>query len=132
MESPAVGWLKSNNKSVSEFGEIAAGIIGDMYGGIYHVEKEALKTDWSSAYQVTFTVRDVGLGTFDSNLLTRLVILAHQRNAKVSIKGAAPGYVRICIVKVDRSGFLVDAHPAVEDIKGLADAASAIELGDPK
>ena len=52
--------------------------------------------------------------TFDSNELTRLVFMAHDRAVRVEIRPASPQYLKICIWQRQRDGDLYHRHPTLE------------------
>jgi len=109
-------WLKSQ-KTLSPFGERVADLLGELYQGIYHIDREVLKADFSHSKHITVTVSD-GRGsfaTFDSDLLTRLVLLAHEMGIRASVRAAAHGYLRLEFMHVDRTGFFTDRHPTLEE-----------------
>jgi len=109
-------WLRTK-KELSPFGECVADLLGKLYLGIYHIDREVLKADFSHSKHITVTVSD-GRGsfaTFDSDLLTRLVVLAHEMNIRASVRAAAPGYLRLEFMHVDRTGFFADRHPTLAE-----------------
>jgi len=53
--------------------------------------------------------------TFDGNMLTELVFLAHDKAVRAEIKGGGPHRVKICIWQRTREGRLYDRHPTLEE-----------------
>lgn len=54
------------------------------------------------------------LSTFDSDMLTRLVFMAHDCCYRASVLHSGPGLVKIAIWKRQREGGLCDRHPILE------------------
>lgn len=54
------------------------------------------------------------LATFDGNLLTELVFLAHDKAVRAEVKQGGPYKVKICIWQRAREGRLYDRHPTLE------------------
>lgn len=108
-------WLLRQNVEMSDFGQRVANLLGELFGGIYHIGAQARKADWSQQKFVSIVVPDTRFATYDSHLLTHLVILAHDRNIRVSIKAAAYRYLRLEFMPVTRSGFFADRHPTLQE-----------------
>lgn len=108
-------WLRRQDVEVSEFGAKVADLVGELFEGIYHIGAQALKADWSRRGFVSVVVPDFHFSTYDSSLLTHLVILAHTRNIRAEIKAASPRYLRLQFMPVTRSGFFVDRHPTLRE-----------------
>ena len=67
------------------------------------------------------------LSTFDFDLLTRLVVLAHDACVRVEIASSGPGRVGIVLHKRhSRDGSVFDRHPTIED------ATAAVRASVPK
>lgn len=117
-------WMKSNGIEMSPFGEEVANLLGILYTGIYHIDYTRLtKAKLTEATYAEITVSD-GSGmfsTFDDNLLTKLVLLAHSENIRVGIQAATHGYLKLVFTKVTRNGFFADRHPTLkESIKKIS------------
>lgn len=54
------------------------------------------------------------LSTFDFNVLTRLVLMAHQKCIRVSIMPLNFKHIKICIWKRTRDGGISTGHPTIE------------------
>lgn len=114
-------WIKKcepwkSKKQMSPIGEKAANLLGNLYQGIYHIDREALKVDWANPHYIEIVVRDNGwFGTYDAPYLTRLVLLAHAMNIKVTINAAAPHYFRLLFHEVTLKGFFSDHHPTLDE-----------------
>ena len=111
----SANWLDRQHIEMSDFGRLVADLLGELFEGIYHVGNQALKADWSQPKFVSIIVYDARFATYDSDLLTRLVILAHNRNVRISIKAAAPRYLRLEFMPVTRAGFFADRHPTLQE-----------------
>lgn len=107
-------WLKGCGKAVSPAGERAADLIGWWVRGIYHIEKDALRADWSHPVTITMTVRVDGWATYDWDMWTRLVIGAHDRAIRVEIEAVAPKLMRLWISPRQREGHMFERHPTFE------------------
>lgn len=87
-------WVVNNcHCEMSDLGHQVADLLGDIHEGIYHLNYTSLKkTDWSDKNMIDVTL-DITLATVDSNLLTRLVVLCHDRMLRLSIEGRAFRYL---------------------------------------
>jgi hypothetical protein len=100
--------------TVSAFGERVADLLGYVFKGLYHANREAQKTDWSDDTNITFTTRQT-LSTYDFSDLTQLVVLCHDQKIRLEIQGAAPGYLRLHFSRRDkREGQFHERHPTLE------------------
>lgn len=105
-------WLRGCRKDVSEAGSRVAELVNWWQRGIYHLEGPVLKADWSGD-SVTFCVSGQ-MATYDSDTMTRLVVGAHDAAIRVSVEGAAPGYLRLYFHPRARSGQSFFArHPTI-------------------
>src|SRR5574343_631208 len=110
-------WIRANyNCNMSALGIAVADLLGDLYEGIYHLANSATqKADWSNAHRVSVVLR-TEMATIDNNLLTRLVILCHDRMLRANIQPVGPGYMRICFsFREKRDGRLYERCPTIED-----------------
>ncbi len=55
------------------------------------------------------------LATYDSDELTRLVLLAHERAIRVQVEQGGPNRLRIAIWKREREGSMYERHPTISD-----------------
>lgn len=99
-------WFKAGE--MSPLGEAVGDLLGDVFYGIYHLPTSNLrKVDWTNKYWIEFSLMWHDLATVDFDDLTRLVVLAHDRMLRVSIKAAAPR--NLCLVfhqrKVREGGY---------------------------
>lgn len=99
----------------SEFGSRVADLLGDLYLGLYHLSETSLKTvDWDDVNYMELCVPNE-MATFDGNLLTNLVILAHDRHIRVSVSGASNKYLRLAFHNRQRIGSFTQRHPEMEE-----------------
>ncbi len=74
-------------ENMSGLGEKVADLLGDVFYGIYHLEvKDLKKVNWSNPHHISFKMRYRELATVDSDALTVLTVLSHDRMVRVSIK----------------------------------------------
>lgn len=94
------GWLAENLACVkqppaSELGNAVADILGQAYGGLYHLEDSALwhkRTVWQDERVIRIVTRRE-LASVDFCDLTDLVLLTHEFGLRLAIRGAANGYL---------------------------------------
>lgn len=73
-------------KPISPLGRKAADLLGEVFAGIYHLEN-AEHVDWSNDHHIVVYTRQ-GLSTYDGDLLTRIVLQAHDRGLRVDLSPA--------------------------------------------
>ncbi len=83
----------------------------DLFGGAHHLSGKM----YSFGVGVQYVVINTSFATFDSNLLTRLVILAHDRCVRVEIVPRAFRYLSIELFRRKREGRMSDRHPTMEE-----------------
>lgn len=112
-------WIKSalKVKEMSPLGEAVADLLGDMFFGIYHLDEKALRrVDWGNTHHIEFSLGWRSLATVDDNLLTVLVVLAHDRMLRVSIEASTHRYLRLLFhQRTVREGNLYERCPTLED-----------------
>ena len=120
-------WVASSLRvaDMSPLGVEVADLLGDVYDGIYHIQGRALgKVDWSNPYCIVLVMPAIGaLATYDSNRLTRLVVLSHDRMIRVSIEPCNPTHLRLMFHKRHtREGCMGERMPTLEDhVAGIRD-----------
>ena len=103
------------NREVSPFGEQVLGLLDSLYAGLHHVPARSLEqADWGSNDWIRVTVWDDRFSTFDSDWLTRLVVLAHDRCIRVEMQAAAYHHFWLCFTPRVREGNLMHRHPTIE------------------
>lgn len=114
------GWLKAIGVSeTSDLGGEVADLLGDAFMGIYHLSYTSLKkVNWKAPCYVAVTIRGE-LATFDTNTLTILLVLCHDRCLRMAIEGTGPNYLRVSFTKRQRDGQQWARHPTLEDAASM-------------
>ena len=90
--------------------EEATNFFSEIFGGEHHFPSELKEKagGWSIC-------SGMDLSTYDYNMLTRCVFLAHDKCYRLSIKQGGPGKVKLSIWKrYDRDGSIYYRHPTIE------------------
>lgn len=91
----ALNWLRYEFKGhISELGGNVAWFLDTMWGLHNLNSTSRRKVDWSNDTWIEIVI-DKPLCTVDSDGLTRLVVIAHQRMLRVEIHGCGPGYIKL-------------------------------------
>ena len=101
--------------NASEFGASVHRLLDIAYAGIYH-EKGAMKADYSDNNHVRICVNDHDgseYTTFDSDTLTRLVLLSHDAGIRFGVSAAAHGWLWLDFVRVDKRNLISDHQPTI-------------------
>lgn len=123
-------WVRASLKvEPSEVGALAADILGEVFRGIYHVP-DVEDVDWKNDPFIVVKLGRLSLSTFDSDLLTRLVVLAHDRCVRIQVSvetetREAPEeygggeYEQVDLVlmfhkRKGRKGRMMERHPTLE------------------
>ncbi len=111
-------WLVGDlqiKQTPSPLGRAVADLLGSVFRGIYHMNYTSLrKVEWDNPRYIDVTV-DREVATFDSDELTALVVLCHDKQLRCSVAGLAPGYVRLTFhQRLDREGNVGQRHPTME------------------
>lgn len=114
-------WIKSafKNKTMSPFGEKVADLLGNVFLGIYHLNRSALRNaEWDNKTFISINY-DGGMGTYDGDILTRLVLLAHDMCVRVEIQPNMR-YLKLVFHPRQREGSISEKHPTLEShVAGL-------------
>lgn len=109
-------WLRSNlGVAPSHFGARVANLLSVLVQGIYHIDTDDLRVaDWTSAH--TIAIRWYGeLASCDAPLLTRLVVLAHDRAIRVAVRPRANRHLTLSFSPRRATDTdLMDGHPCLE------------------
>lgn len=97
-----------------------AQLLSDLFGGFHHVYVGRVKELGTGiSYNTT-----ASFSTFDSNKLTRLVLLSHQQCIRASIIPSGFGYIKISLFKRHlREGQMHERHP---DLNGLIEMCNTL------
>ena len=114
-------WLRTAFKDelkLSPLGETVADLLGEWLYGLYHLDfGEIAHIDWSNSYHID--LRYYGhLSTYDTDNLTRLILLAHREAIRVEITPRSNRYLtmRFHRRKHDPDGRLeiYERHPTID------------------
>lgn len=115
MKYSGADWVALKGKEMSEFGRLIADILGQAYQGIYHIDREALRADWSQPSYITINLTSGQLATYDLDHLTTLVVLCHDHAVRMEIQSSSPHRVKVGFSKRQREGQIYYRHPTIED-----------------
>lgn len=115
----------------SETGRRTAVLLQRVFRGLHHLNSTSLaKVDWSG-WCVEF-VYDTELATVDRDILTKLVVIAHQMQLRVAVEGAAYRYMRLTFhLRTKRDGSIMERCPRITDVvaKYTADFPALDDIG---
>lgn len=113
-------WLIANKiadaATISPLGRKVADLLGDLYGGIYHIDDKQLRAvDWAYPHHIEFFTTD-SFATTDFNNLTHLVFLAHDYCVRVQIDAKPHGKheLRLRFHPRQRTGTWSETHWTIE------------------
>lgn len=107
--------LLHKDAAMSELGKNVADLLGELFGGIYHLDpKSLMRTDWSNNHYIEFSLGHKDLSTVDFNELTTLVFLAHHMAIRVNIEGSKKNYLRLLFHQRRRTGNYSKKHPTID------------------
>lgn len=115
MKYSGAEWLPNKvQETMSPLGREVADIIGQVFMGIYHIDREITKVDWANPNWIEFCHYGE-LSTFDYCNLTSLVVLCHDRCIRLSISPASPRVLRLMFhLRTARDGEINSRHPTIE------------------
>lgn len=114
--------------TMSPLGIAVADLLGDLFAGIYHLNYTSLKkVDWANDRWIIFHL-DRHLSTFDSDDLTRLVVLCHDRCIRCDLTGKGPRIIEMVFHQRQRDGSMYARHPTLEAAAAGIRAAYAPEV----
>lgn len=124
-------WIRQClRQSTSALGEKVATILGEAFGGIYHIDSRSLKeADWSDQHYIVVNLRHRSLATFDIGHLTALVILAHDQCVRMDLSARSRGILELMFhPREGREGRISTRHWTIEQaiaaIRGKAEVTS--------
>lgn len=90
-------------------------VLASVFGGMHHVY--SLKKANEGTQREYWTVIHSGdLATFDFDLMTALVIFAHDYGVRVSLQNGGPRALKIILhARAKRDSSMFDRHPTLED-----------------
>lgn len=109
------GWLQGCGKPFSPFGAVVADLCWDLFSGLYHIQRAALKADWSDPDYVVVCVNASNWSTFDTDRLTKFVFLCHHYCVRGEIDAAAHNYFWLGFSPRDPMGNFYHRHPSLEE-----------------
>lgn len=84
----------------------------DLVGGSHHIYGGKIQPAGNG---ILINIRNHGWSTFDFNLLTRAVIMAHDRMIRLEINPSGPGLLKLIFHKRQgREGMMHERHPTIE------------------
>ncbi len=100
----------------SPLGKKVADLLGDVFFGIYHINLSLLrKANWTNKDWITIVLYG-SLTTVDSDELTRLVVLAHDKMLRMTVSSCSPKYLRLTFwERTIREGSITERCPTIED-----------------
>lgn len=86
-------------------------LLCELFGGAHHVPKVK---EWGEGIAVdTFQP----FATFDSDRLTYLVFLAHERCVRIQVQSSSPRHIKIALWKRQgREGRYFERHPSIDEV----------------
>lgn len=109
-------WIeKSLKREMSPLGREVADVLGQVWKGIYHLEKEVPKVNWNHPTWIEINIYGC-LSTFDFSNLTELVVLCHDRVLRLEIRPCNMQYLKLVFhQRKNRDGSICERMPTMED-----------------
>jgi len=105
---------------MSPLGMAVADLLGDVFSGIYHLDDGKLKkVDWGDPYVISVQLHWQSLSTFDSNHLTKLVVLCHDRCLRLAISAITVRTLELMFHQRQREGDIMRRMPTIEEHIGM-------------
>lgn len=113
-KTPGADWLRLQGFTLSSLGEAVAELLEILVGGIYRLYPYDIRsTAWNDTHCIEIRWNQ-SLSTYDDSLLTRLVILAHDRCIRVELSPRNFNYLTIRFHPRQREGGIFERHPTIE------------------
>lgn len=125
MKYAGADWLKQQHITPSEHGENVADILGQVFLGLYHIDRQVYKVDWTELRCIEINLHS-NFSTYDFNVLTRLVVLCHDRAMRLEISPCNMQFIKFRFHQRKREGSIFDRHPTIE--QAIIDIREAIGL----
>lgn len=90
-------------------------LICDVVGGEHRLGMASSHPTSSTSHGIRVGGLLQNFATTDRDLLTRLVVLAHDRAIRVETVSSSHGYVALMLHKRGRTGGICQAHPRLEE-----------------
>jgi hypothetical protein len=108
--------------------EQAVAFFSEFYGGTHRIPGARYKAENIKPYGTGWSVSHPGeLASFDSDQLTTLVLLAHERCIRVHVEPCNPRYLRIVIFGRVREGDISRRHPTIGHAVALFDRVKGLQ-----
>jgi hypothetical protein len=109
-------WLILRKKELSPIGRVVADILGQVFRGIYHMDRDALRADWSNKHYIELTINAYRTwSSYDDSKLTTLIVLCHDAGIRLEIQPAGPRYFRLLFHQRAREGDISTRMPTMEE-----------------
>jgi hypothetical protein len=89
-----------------------AKLLADLYRGFHHVNGKIRRCGPNS---IEFNTANHSMGSFDSNQMTRLVLLCHRASIRAEINPSGPQMLKIVLSKRSRAGMNHERHPTIDE-----------------
>lgn len=91
---------------------LAVAYFAELFGGEHHIPSTGVKESGPYGWHVNYYG---DLATYDFNVLTRAVFLAHDRCMRLSIDPSGPRLVKLTVYqRYERDGGMMERHPTLE------------------
>lgn len=110
------GWIEQCLKvKCSPLGRAAADLLGEVWAGIYHLDRKELgKVNWASDHVIIIRLAFTSLSTYDNETLTLLVVRAHDYCLRLDVRGAGKDSIELMFHQRQRTGSLGQRMPTME------------------
>lgn len=106
----------SPETEISEFGCRVADLLGDLFCGIYHLDRKSIeRAEWDNKERIVVPIGWKDWSTYDWPRLTRLVFLAHHCAIRLEFIPTKIHYVRLVFSRRARVGRGFDRHPTLAE-----------------
>jgi hypothetical protein len=85
-------------------------MLADVMGGFHHIGAPFKPF----GHGITVSPHSSRFSTFDSDTLTRLVFLAHDRAIRVEFRSSSPYRIKLVFWRRKREGGIMERHPSLD------------------
>lgn len=111
-----IEWIEANvGRPLVGFEITAAQVLCDAYGAPWNSPWQWSNVKWGPAGGVSVCATGRGMATWDNDRLTRLVVAAHDKCARVCVDPATPRHLRIILHPRVRDETFSRGHPTIEE-----------------